>query len=407
MKKIILIVVAAVMAVGAGAQDKAELKLYQKTIAKPSLKAYDKFLKKYPSSVFAEKILFSKDSTLFQSLDKTSEKAIESFLANNKTAYFNEQAQALLTGLRTSTMTAEEAMEAVRQSAPQAASVCAASYRKYGLEYVVGAALFADGNQVELMVLRLEGGNWIKEKDLMRELNTMMSVLSSAFVDDASLCTINSSDSKYLRFAYANRGQNEAKAEYVLNLYDFENDNVFSAIFYGNNLLKEGESGYRIEGQSPDTMTGGLVTAEQLYLNAALKDNSGLVQIAQEDAWTDEAISWWLDKNPKALTTASSISFGVLKEDCGIVKEFKKQAKESSGGYSAALFDIRGYTVVCSRNAGQYSLVWCEPAAKNKKTDRLLSSIYFEKGATLCLFYYKGKTTFKYRVNLSNKSLKR
>ena len=33
------------------AQKKAETRLYQKTLSQPSLEAFDKFLKKYPSSV--------------------------------------------------------------------------------------------------------------------------------------------------------------------------------------------------------------------------------------------------------------------------------------------------------------------------------------------------------------------
>lgn len=407
MKKAVSCLLALALVCLAGAQDKAEIKLYQKTVAKPSIKAYDKFLSKYPSSIYAERLTFSRDSMLFAAVDKNDEKAIEAFLAPGRAAAFSEQAQALLNSLRKSSLSAEEALAAVRQNAGAAASVCAAAYRKYGVDYVVGAALPTDGKMIDFMVLKSAGGSWTKEKAFSRERNTMMNPEVSEFVDEASLCSINSASAQYFRFAYVNRDAEGKKAEYVLNLLDFQNDNIFSSLFYGNNLLKAGESGYRIEGQSPDTMTSGLQIAEQLFLNAALKENGNLVQIASEDAWTDEAIEWWLEKNPKAQSSATSLSFGVLKEECGIVKKFQKQSKESSGGYSAALFDIRGYTVVCAKHSGEYILVWCEPVAKNKKTDRLLNSIYFEKGSTLCLYYYKGKTTFKYRVNLANKSIKR
>ena len=44
--------------------NKAETTLYQKTIAKPSVKAADKFLKKYPESVYAQKVHNLKDSLL-------------------------------------------------------------------------------------------------------------------------------------------------------------------------------------------------------------------------------------------------------------------------------------------------------------------------------------------------------
>ena len=46
------------------AQKKAETKLYDKTIAAPSIAAFDKFLKKYPSSVYAADILARKDTLL-------------------------------------------------------------------------------------------------------------------------------------------------------------------------------------------------------------------------------------------------------------------------------------------------------------------------------------------------------
>lgn len=407
MKKIILCVLAIALAVGAGAQSKAEIKLYQKTIAKPSVKAYDKFLQKYPSSVYAPQLTYSKDSLQFISLNKTDEKALEAFIANNKTAFFSEQAQKLLKGLRTSNLTKEEIDAAAEQFIAPNEPYCAAAYRKYGQDYIVIASLPAGSTQVAFLIIRTSSEGWAIEKFFNHERNTMMTVNATEFVDDVALCTIPSSDSQYFRFAYVNRDHSAAKVEYVLNLLDYENENLYSAIFYGNNLLQNGGTTYRIEGQSPESMTGGLLIPEQLYLNAALKENPDLVQISSEDAWTDEAITWWLEKNPNAQTSASSLSFGILKEECGIVKKFQKQKKESSAGYSAALFDIRGYTVVCAKNAGQYVLVWCEPVAKNKKTDRLLNSIYFEKGSTLCLFYYKGKTTFKYRVNLANKSLKR
>ena len=48
----------------AATQRKAEISLYGKTLAKPSVKAADKFLKKYPQSVYAPKIQHLKDSLL-------------------------------------------------------------------------------------------------------------------------------------------------------------------------------------------------------------------------------------------------------------------------------------------------------------------------------------------------------
>lgn len=391
----------------AGAQSRSEIRLYQKTIAKPSVKAYDRFLRKYPSSVFAPEIISGRDSLIFYSLNREDERAVENFLPEIRTATYDSLAREILANLRTSRLLPGEALAAIREKAPQGASVCASSYRKYGVEYIVGAILPAEGNRIEFLLLDSTSGGWREEKSFGAERNTMTAPESSCFVDEASLCSIASSDSRYFRFAYTNLGNGGEKAEYVLNLMDIESCNLFSAIFYGSNLLKPGQSGYRIEGQTTETISGGLLIPEQVYLNASLKENASLVQISDKDAWTDEAIGWWLEKNPKAQSSATQLSFGVLKEGCGIVEKFLKEPKESAAGYSAALFDIRGYTVVCAKNNGQYILVWCEKAPVNRKTDRLLNSIYFEKGSTLCLFYYQGKTTFKYRINLSSKSIKR
>ena len=407
MKKILLVAVAVAMAAGAGAQTKAELKMYDKTVAKPSVKAYEKFLQKYPSSPLAGQIELGRDSMVFQSIDLADERALEAFLSKYKSETYVKKAQEQLNNLRTSNLTAEEIKAALKANAPEGASVAGAALRKYGVDYVIGAAIAPGSGQIETMLLKSDGGLWSKEKSSTHEINTMMTPAASAMVEGASLCRINSSDSDYLKFAYLSKDGSGSKAEYVVNLLDWKNDILHSAIFYGNNLLKAGADGYRIEGQSPAMIGGGMMSPEQLYLGGVMAENPNLVKIADEDAWTDEAIQWWLEKNPKAQTTASSLSFGILKEGCGIVKKFLGQSKETSSGYSAALFDIRGYTVICAKHAGEYVLVWCEPVAKNKKKDSLLNSIYFEKGSTLCLFYYKGKSTFKYRVNLAGKSIKR
>jgi len=65
MKRILTAALALLLAAAPlSAQKKAETKLYNKTLSKPSVAAFDKFLKKYPSSVYAEDILARKDTLL-------------------------------------------------------------------------------------------------------------------------------------------------------------------------------------------------------------------------------------------------------------------------------------------------------------------------------------------------------
>ena len=58
-------VLALTVSAGCFAQTKAETKLYDKTVKRPSVAAFDKFLKKYPSSVYSEEIKARRDTLLY------------------------------------------------------------------------------------------------------------------------------------------------------------------------------------------------------------------------------------------------------------------------------------------------------------------------------------------------------
>ena len=185
-------------------------------------------------------------------------------------------------------------------------------------------------------------------------------------------------------------------------LYLPEEDILHQAMFYGNPVGKDQQ---RIEGQSPEMMEGLQLTPETAWLVGRLKDNPSLIPISKADYLTDAAIRWWLERNPGAGSKSARISFGRLDPESSIVQAYSKQAKEKGKNCNAALFDIRGYTVVCvrSRIDGEYSLAWCEPVNRSKR----LNTIYFETdGTTLVLFYYKGKTTFKYRLSTASHTLR-
>ena len=72
--------------------------------------------------------------------------------------------------------------------------------------------------------------------------------------------------------------------------------------------------------------------------------------------------------------------------------------------------DFRGYTVIVSqsKSSKEYSLIWAEPKCENKSLEKYIRSIYFDNdGTTLNLLYYKAKTSFKIKINLSSKTLVR
>jgi hypothetical protein len=137
--------IAALMALSIGmlsAQTPAETKLYNKTLKKPSVKAYDKFLNKYPDSVYSLEILTLKDSTLFAAVDKDDAEAVEAFAAAHPDSPLKGQIEEIIARHNTSPFSKEEALAAVRALAPSAAD--AAGYRRANRDYALGLSA-ADG----------------------------------------------------------------------------------------------------------------------------------------------------------------------------------------------------------------------------------------------------------------------
>ena len=361
MRKILILLLAGLFLLPsqAGAQSKGETRQYGKFLKKPTLEAAAKFLKKYPESVYAPEVMQARDSII--RVQNTS-----------------------LIGKEEALRVAGECLDAV-------------GWRKDNVEHVL--ALYPG------FVLRTltpagveEGFRDIPVYSQSDTPGTCTLVLPMEVV--APLGTRN-----YVHFAYLN-----GNSEYVEALYLPEEDVAHQAIFYGTGVKPgEGEA-YRIEGQSPEWMEGLTLTPEVAWLAARLRENASLVELSKADLLTDASIRWWLDKNPRAETSASKLVFGALDAESSLVAAYRKAGKEKGKSYNAALFDLRGYTVICvaSRKTGEYSLVWCEPAAKNKYRDKFLNSIYFESdGTTLVLFYYKGKKTFKYRISMANQTIRR
>lgn len=342
-----------VLPLSLGAQTKAETTLYGKTVKKFSIKAADKFLKKYPNSVYAPKVLHLKDSIL-----------MAEYIAANVSTLSHDAAMAVAGG-----------------------AVDAIGWKKDGVEHIL--ALDPD------LTLRVLSPDGTLEDTRVIPVYTMSSA-SPSLASPMELISPFGGKRQYVHFAY--RG---GKDEFVEVLYLPEEDLVNQALFYGNG------DGTRIEGQSPEMIEGINISAETAWLVARLRENPALVQISKADILTDDSIKWWLEKNPKAQTSATKLTFGKLDPESSIVEACKKARKEKGSGRSAAMFDIRGYTVICTVSGGEYTLVWCEPVCTNRNTQPYIRSIYFDSdGTTLNLFYYKGKTTFKKKISLPSRTLR-
>lgn len=357
------------------APKKAETKLYNTTLKKPSLKAYDKFLSKYPASVYAAEIQALKDSTI----DAGAELVIAP-VTDGKSEYTTK------------------VFRLSNNNVPSA--------------FVVD--MDAAGGDIRFYGFAMDSkGVWSQTFDITASKYILDAAMDkSFFVQKPELVTVG--DVQMVGFSYLNVCSADPKpVEFVEALVSLDGENFTNTIFYGNShtgkVLAEGDA-FSIEGRSPDAMAQGGLSREQMYLMGRMNDNPSLVEISEADALTDDSLEWWFEKNPGAQTTAKSLKFGVLPEESSLVAGYKKAAKESSGNYSAAKFDIRGYTVIVaySKSSKEYYIVWAEPVCKNRNTDQYLNSIYFTNNSSnLNLFYYKGKKTFKYYINLANKTIQR
>ena len=342
------------------AQSRAETKLYGTTMKNPSIKAADKFLKKYPKSVYVPKVQQMKDSLLYL------EYVDANFSKISKDAALS---------------VAGNAMDAV-------------GWKKDKVDHVL--ALDRD---LSLRFLTPEGN---LEEVRRLEVYTMEDTQPDSLILMSPMEVVTPFNAKrnYVYFAYRN-----GYTEYVEALYVPEEDLLYQALFYGNALSADS---LKIEGQSPEMMEGVASSAEVAWQVNKLRGKPGLIQISKADLLTDESIRWWLEKNPKAETTATKLVFGRLDPESSIAQACQSAKKERGKTSSVAQFDIRGYTVLCEveRKSGDVNLIWCEPVCKDRRTDKYIRSIFFENdGTTLDVVYYKGKTTFKLKISLPSQKL--
>lgn len=363
-------------AAGAYSQTKAESRLYSRTIEKPSLEAFDKFLKRFPNSVYAAEISARKDTLL------------------NISPYGEAEAEAILAGF---------APGALYKVFPE---------RKEAVDRIYGVCIAGSGleeTRVRLYALVRGESGWALEYAYEPSVSAFKPGWTKQFADSSSVHEI--AGSKCFRLNCLASSPDGREMNYVAFAWTPSGDSFISLAFTGKNVLRPGEDmPYHIEGRIEDNMMINADRPEIRLLVAGINENPCLEQIPAEDYLTDAAIDWWLEQNPDALGSATKLNFNILPENSSLVSRFEAaRDKKSSARYSAALFDIRGYSVIVVRQKadGQYVLAWAEPECKDHYRDRLLNSIKFEDANTLEMFYYHGQRHFDYRLNLSSKTVRR
>lgn len=383
------------------AQSRSETKAYNKAVKKSTLKLYDKFLTKYPESVYLQTIMFKRDSILFYQLDTTTIKAYEGFIESYPNSQFVANADSIIDLMNTSQLTKQEVACAISQNLNEELKNkhhCAVSLKIDNVEHIFCLSLdskFRENRDLILYSLKADGQEWKVDTALFQEVYFQRGSHNMLRLTD-SLSIVELKGNRYLHFDYELSSDKKDYVEYVGNLVDIKHNSLYSAMFAGRKF------GDIIEGESMD---GAQVygTTEMGYLLSSLNTMPNLKRISKECLLADQAIEWWYTENANA---RSSIKFGLLPEDNLLVKEFKKSKYvEYSQRNNVAIMDVRGYTVLCAYNKSskEYSLVWCEALPKDKKKDKILNSIYFENSNSLVLYYYQGRRTFKVRVNLATK----
>jgi len=355
------------------AQTKSETRLYGKTVSAADLKSYDKFLKRYPTSVYASDILARKDTLL------------------NISPY-----------------TLEDARSIAAPFIGKDAAYVASALRRNAVDRVYALAVSADTlayQACRVLCLENKGGKWMKvysydADDVLPQVKGPETD-RKPYVHDSFLMNLDPGNSIMVINCLVEAKDSTA---YCSIAYSITDERLVHTSFVGKNAFSESGSDYCIEGYySYDRNSRDSVYN---FLCRRVANNPCLIKVSEDDHYTDEIVRSWsianagLCSNQKGKATVLTISRGSLYE------QFDK-AKEKAVGqkYTAAMFDYRGYTMIVVKvnHSIEYFLAWAEPECANHNTDRLLNSIYFENQNTLVMAYYHGRKFYKIRYNLASK----
>ncbi|MBP5210890.1 MAG: hypothetical protein J6Z27_03520 [Bacteroidales bacterium] len=257
----------------------------------------------------------------------------------------------------------------------------------------------ADQGVLRIAVLAPENGQWALAEEEDYSVYNEKGLRFAGFQDTTAALNLYQGRNPVLTFStLLSEGD---RAEYTVFVYN-TNDNSLHDVNISGKLTSDG----RIEGSSNKSFIDNPSLMENRWAIDRFNKNTKLVELGQDVIMTNQALEWWFSKNPKA-SSASKINFGGIPAESSLAQAYEKaKGKEKSGIYTVALFDHRGYTVIVAKKSnGEYVLAWAEPVCKNKNTDPLLNTIYFEKGSQLAMFYYHGNKTYKLHLNLANGSI--
>ena len=306
--------------------------------------------------------------------------------------------------------TAEEVSAVVAAALPQGAVYQGKYLRVPAGQRIFGICIKAEGlekDYARFMVFENSRKGWKTAATIDYPSVPSDGFRLDSFLDD-SLSVVTLQDRDWLHFRALASDSIGTKKALVSGLYSTLDESYHFLGFSGKDLAAPGQP-YRIEGRSNELMAPKSEAVS--WIAAEMAADPLLLRLSDADIMADDAVEWWLGKNPDAMGSATSLEFGVIPAECSLSAKYRAaRDRQSSSRYRAAMFDYRGWTSVVAQNrsTGEYLLVWTEPECKDHARGRLLNNIYFEQGSsTLVLFYYQGRRTFKYRINLASKTLRK
>ena len=390
------------------AQTKAETKLYNTVLAKGDLKSANKFLAKFPVSVYAPKVQRIKDSLVFNSLNANDVLAYIAFVEQNPNSFFKAAAGKKIEELNTSAINDTQALEIAKQAGiPEEGILAAKGVKNRNIEHVVAISP-AKGGYYTITTLANNNGTWETASKIQESVYTNNAELNEMVLNSNEAKAVTVNGQQFLYFGYTNYSNGASKKsnipindkELVLNLYSMDNNSVYNVMFSG----KQAADGILYGSTMESAQSGLMANPEQTWLLRQLKQTSNLKPYDKEMFRTQETIEWWYENNPQ---NAGNLQFGIIPDNSELVQKFKEHSeKEEVGQYTVAMFDILKNTVVMVYNKAdkKYSLALCQRVPE-KDGDIELGSYYGEKGNTLVLYYYKGKSSIKKRLNLGSKRM--
>lgn len=391
----------------ASAQSKAETKLYNTVLAKKDLKNANKFLTKFPNSSYTPQVLRLRDSIVFFSLDPNDVTKYISFTKQNPKSFFVQAANKKIEELNTSSITDTQAMEIATGAGFKREDILGIkAVKDHNIDHIIMIIKDEDPSMLNILTLSKPYSAWDQVSGNGGPKYTNDASLDIVAVKDIKSVIINGM--QYLYFTYTNSsnaidsrsGIPNNDCELVLNLYSISHNAIYNVLFSGKT-----DNGI-LYGSSMDIAQGGaMATPEQTYLIKAMASREDLKPYDANRFQIQELIQWWYANNPEG---SKNISFGMIPQNSPLIEMANAgKEKERIGNYTVTMLNnVCNNTIIVVKDnqRGEYSLAMCQQTPKDKNSLEL-NTFYGEKGNIMALYYYKGKTPFKKRLNLASKKL--